>query len=148
MIDNQYDVDVVLWCAHRGGHTLARSVCAPPCEATHLRCTRCDAAIGGCPFERPEHHERLLALVSAVSDADEPEQLRTVALVERAARRGHPLTWDAARLAARRAVTDGGRGAVGGRHRAPGRDDAAVDSAGAAGPVPGVGRPVRAGVPT
>lgn len=98
---------VALWCAHSGAHVLDRDVCAPPCEALHLRCEACGTALSGCPFESPAHHDslvgRLLPLVS-----DESEALLVLAVVEQAGRSGLPVTWTAARSAVR---------GLAGRHR-------------------------------
>jgi hypothetical protein len=90
---------VVVWCAHNGGHSLDHGVCAPPCEAVHLRCTSCGAAIGGCPFESPGHHERLVQRVLTLV-GDETQTLLVLAIVERAAHAGAPITWSAARSVA------------------------------------------------
>lgn len=91
---------VVLWCAHAAGRTLDRRVCAPPCEALHLRCDACGAALGDCPFESPAHHERLIRRIGALV-GDEAETLLVVAIVERAGHSAFPVTWDAARSVAR-----------------------------------------------
>lgn len=101
---------VVLWCAHTGGRALDRAVCAPPCNAVHLRCAACGAAAGHCPFERPGHHERVVRQVLALV-GDETETLLVVAIVERAGRSDRPVTWDAARSLV------GGREGRSGRHR-------------------------------
>lgn len=39
-------------CEHPG-HWFDRTVCPEPCAVMHSRCIKCQAAIGGCPFEEP-----------------------------------------------------------------------------------------------
>ena len=90
---------VVMWCAHAGDRRLDQGVCAPPCEAVHLRCSTCGTAIGGCPFETPGHRELLARRVFALI-GDETLALRVLAIVERAAQSGTPVTWSAARSTA------------------------------------------------
>jgi hypothetical protein len=90
---------VVVWCSHTGARSLDQRVCAPPCEAVHLRCNACGAAIGGCPFENPGHHELLARRVFALI-GDETLALLVLAIVERAAQAGAPVTWNAARSVA------------------------------------------------
>jgi hypothetical protein len=87
---------VVVWCSHTGERSLDQRVCAPPCEAVHLRCTACGAAIGGCPFESADHRELLARRVFALI-GDETLALLVLAIVERAAQTGAPVTWNAAR---------------------------------------------------
>lgn len=99
---------VVLWCAHAGGCSLDRGVCASPCEAVHLRCTTCGAALGTCPYESPGHHERLVRRLRALV-GDETEALMIVAIVEKAGRAGPPVTWDTARAIARGSSDRSGR---------------------------------------
>jgi hypothetical protein len=90
---------VVMWCAHVGERRLDQRVCAPPCEAVHLRCSTCGTAIGGCPFENPSHHELLARRVFALV-GDETLALLVLAIVERAAQSGAPVTWSSARSTA------------------------------------------------
>jgi len=72
---------VVVWCSHTGERSLDQRVCAPPCEAVHLRCTACGAAIGGCPFESADHRELLARRVFALI-GDETLALLVLAIVE------------------------------------------------------------------
>ena len=88
---------MIIWCAHAGDAWLDRSVCAEPCNAMHLRCVACGAAIGGCPYEGPEQHDRFVRLVQDAVDGDEFEAQGIVGAVEQASRKGHPVTLDAAR---------------------------------------------------
>lgn len=71
---------VVVWCAHTGGHSLDRGVCAPPCEAVHLRCATCRAAIAPCPFENSGHQERFVQQVLRLI-GDETEPVLVVAII-------------------------------------------------------------------
>jgi len=89
----------VVWCAHADERRLDPRVCAPPCEAVHLRCSTCGTAIGGCPFEDAGHHELLARRVFALV-GDETLALLVLAIVERAAQSGAPVTWSAARSTA------------------------------------------------
>ena len=89
----------VVWCAHADERRLDPRVCAPPCEAVHLRCSTCGTAIGGCPFENPSHHELLARRVFALI-GDETLALLVLSIVERAAQSGTPVTWSAARSTA------------------------------------------------
>jgi hypothetical protein len=51
----------------------------------HVRCTRCGAAVGGCPFESDGLHERLVATLGAQLPCAEEWQVRDLAeIVERA----------------------------------------------------------------
>lgn len=53
-----------IWCSHpirQVDHLL----CPPPCDAMHVRCAGCGAAVGGCPFESEDLHERLVAVLAA-----------------------------------------------------------------------------------
>lgn len=90
---------MILWCAHAGETWLDRSLCSEPCNAMHLRCGRCGAALGGCPFERADVHERMVGLVQAAVHGDELEALGIVGAVERASRLGVPVSLAAARRA-------------------------------------------------
>ena len=87
----------IIWCAHAGSTYLDRAICTEPCNAMHVRCCICGVAIGGCPFEGPRQHDRLVQLVQAATRGDEMEALGIVATIERAGRLGQPLTFDAAR---------------------------------------------------
>lgn len=90
---------MIIWCAHAGDARLDHSICPEPCNAMHLRCARCGAALGDCPFERSEQHERLLRLVASVLPGDELEALLIVVMIEQAGRAGRPMTLEAARRA-------------------------------------------------
>jgi hypothetical protein len=75
-----------IWCSHpvRG---MDRHLCPSPCEAMHVRCAGCGAAVGGCPFESDDLHERLVATLGAQLPRAEEWQVRELAeIVER---RGH-----------------------------------------------------------
>ena len=90
---------VVMWCAHAGVRRLHQGVCAPPCEAVHLRCSTCGTAIGGCPFETPSHRDLHAPRFYALN-RDKTLARHGLALVERAAQAGAPVTWSAARSTA------------------------------------------------
>jgi hypothetical protein len=88
---------VIIWCAHIGSVRVDRRICPEPCSAVHLRCVRCGAAVGGCPFEGDEPHERLVRAVRAAVPCSEIEALGIVTTLERAGRLAEPITLRRAR---------------------------------------------------
>ena len=75
-----------IWCSHPA-RAVDRSLCPAPCGGMHVRCTRCGAAVGGCPFENEGLHERLVATLGAqLPCAEEWQVLDLAEIVER---RGH-----------------------------------------------------------
>ena len=67
-----------IWCSHPTRH-VDRFLCPPPCEALHVRCTGCGAAVGGCPFESADLHERLVAVLGRQLPTAEEWQVRELA---------------------------------------------------------------------
>ena len=75
-----------IWCSHPV-REMDRHLCPSPCEAMHVRCAGCGAAVGSCPFESDDLHERLVATLGAQLPRAEEWQVRELAeIVER---RGH-----------------------------------------------------------
>ena len=72
-----------------------------PLRAKPYTCGAAPAArpSAGCPFENPSHHELLARRVFALI-GDETLALLVLAIVERAAQSGAPVTWSAARSTA------------------------------------------------
>ena len=75
-----------IWCSHPV-RRIDRDLCPAPCEAWHVRCAECGAAVGGCPFESDDLHERLVATLGAQLPRAEEWQVRELA--EFVERRGH-----------------------------------------------------------
>jgi hypothetical protein len=89
-----------IWCSH-ATREVDRFLCPPPCGAMHVRCTRCGAAVGGCPFESDGLHERLVAVLGSQLPCAEEWQVRDLAeAVERGshASRVVPLSRTLARV--------------------------------------------------
>ena len=72
-----------IWCAHPS-RRVDRFLCPAPCQAIHVRCLGCGAAVGGCPFESEGLHERLVATLGAQLPRAREWQVRDLAeIVER-----------------------------------------------------------------
>jgi hypothetical protein len=97
--DPNGDDEMLLWCAHAGEKWLDRRVCSAPCDAMHMRCSRCGAAVGGCPFEQAGQHDRLVRLVRAARHCDELTAAGIVGEIETAGRLGLPMSFNSAELA-------------------------------------------------
>jgi len=81
-----------IWCSHPI-RQVDRFLCPPPCGAIHVRCAQCSAAVGGCPFESDDLHERLVATLGAQLPCIEEWQVRNLAeVVERGAHTSRVLT--------------------------------------------------------
>ena len=90
-----------LWCAHPDSW-IDRTFCPEPCGSLHRRCIRCGRAVGYCPFEVPEIHERIVELVrAALPDHDDLEARQVVEALERERVHGPVLSLDKARKLAR-----------------------------------------------
>jgi hypothetical protein len=72
-----------IWCSHPT-RQVDRFLCPSPCGAIHVRCSQCGAAVGGCPFESSDLHERLVSTLGAQLPCAEEWQVRNLAeVVER-----------------------------------------------------------------
>jgi antirestriction protein len=69
-----------IWCSHPA-RCVDRFLCASPCGAIHVRCAQCHAALGGCPFESTDLHERLVSRLGAQLPYAEEWQVRDLAEV-------------------------------------------------------------------
>lgn len=67
-----------LWCAHAERY-LDRFLCPPPCDALHVRCSGCGAAVAGCPFETDGRRERLVATLGSQLPCAQEWQVRDLA---------------------------------------------------------------------
>ena len=81
-----------IWCSHPT-RQVDRFLCPSPCDAMHVRCAECGAALGGCPFESDGLHERLVAVLSRQLPCAEEWQIRDLAeVVERGSHTGGVLS--------------------------------------------------------
>jgi hypothetical protein len=90
-----------VWCSHPDSW-IDRAFCPEPCGSLHRRCTQCRRAVGYCPFESPEIHERIVGLVrDALPGGDDLEARQVVEALERERVHGPALSLDKARKLAR-----------------------------------------------
>ena len=90
-----------VWCSHPDSW-IDRAFCPEPCGSLHRRCTQCGRAVGYCPFEAPEIHERIVGLVrDALPGGDDLEARQVVEALERERVHGPALSLDKARKLAR-----------------------------------------------